>query len=208
MSYLKIAQVYKDCFDKYGPTHKGLDWPNEKEIVIRYDKILSLIPAGSSILDLGCGYAGLLNRIQNCQINLKYTGLDINANYVNYCRSVHPNHRFHICDILTAKDNLSADFLVLNGVLTAKYDLDESEMRSFVQKILSICFRMCRIAVLVNFHSPHLDKPSPKLFCPSFDDVGKIAVGFTKKFLIDHSYLDFEQLLVMWRQDVDKARQD
>jgi SAM-dependent methyltransferase len=206
MSHLKIAQVYKDCFDRHGPTHKGVDWPNERDISTRYDKILNLIPVGSSVLDFGCGYGGLLNRIQNRQINLEYTGLDINDNYINYCRSVYHNHRFHLCDVLSDECVLKADFLVLNGVLTAKYDLGQSEMHYLVQRILSICFGMCKVAVIVNFHSPHLDKPNPKLFCPSLDDVAKIAVGFTKKFLIDHSYLDFEQLLVMWRQDVDKVR--
>ena len=34
--HLKIADYYKECFDKHGDNHLGVNWPNKEDMIKRY----------------------------------------------------------------------------------------------------------------------------------------------------------------------------
>ena len=61
MKHLIIAEHYNKCFQKYGDSHMGVDWPNKEEALKIYDIMLDLIYVDKevSILDFGCGSAVL-----------------------------------------------------------------------------------------------------------------------------------------------------
>lgn len=42
MSYQNIVEHYEKCFEKYGDNFKGVDWPNEKDTLIRYKVMLDI----------------------------------------------------------------------------------------------------------------------------------------------------------------------
>lgn len=199
MNYLSIAKTYEIIFNKYGASPKGIDWPNEKKNKLRYEFFLKIIkPDNFSILDFGCGYAGFLNYIKNKKNKkIKYFGLDINKNCINYCKSKYPNFYFICCDILTNKINLKTDYVLMNGVLTAKYNLSDEKMLKVAEDLIRSCFSICKKELFVNFHSPYITKFKKKLFHPSFEVVAKIAKKNTNKFEIIHGQIPFEQILVL-----------
>ncbi len=43
MSYLKIANHYRDCFIKHGDNHKGVDWPNHIDTLKRHKIMYELM---------------------------------------------------------------------------------------------------------------------------------------------------------------------
>ena len=197
--YKQIAKVYSDCFDRYGPTCKGLDWPCEEEVFLRYEAIASIIAPGASVLDFGCGYAGLLDFFIDCGRPVNYTGLDINSNYIDYCRSKHASTTFLIQDVMENDLVDDYDYIVLNGVLTARYSVSHESMLEFARDLLERCFLHCNQGLAVNFTSPYSNKHKDKLFCPTLDEVGSIACGLTSVFQINHSYLPFEQMLYLYK---------
>jgi cyclopropane fatty-acyl-phospholipid synthase-like methyltransferase len=52
------------------------------------------LPAGSRVLDLGCG-TGEMAPLFGEQ---SYLGLDISRRYITYARRRYPDHRFGVCD--------------------------------------------------------------------------------------------------------------
>lgn len=198
MSYLSIAKVYEDCFKKHGATCKGIDWPVQKEVETRYTEMLKPVTDGSTLLDVGCGYAGLFEHIRKHKHSVKYSGLEINQPQYEYCVKKYPDIEFLLCDILKEEVDLSFDFVIMNGVLTAKYDLSFEEMYEYSKSLIAKCYKICRSCLSVNFTSPFAEKKD-KLFSPSFCQVGDIAHQLTDKFCINHSYLGFEQCLYLYK---------
>lgn len=199
MDYKSIAAVYADCFDKFGATNKGIDWPDQREVNKRYEAALAIVPVSvGTLLDVGCGYGGFFEYLSNSNIPVHYTGLDINENYIKYCKKKYYGVKFIVRDILEEGLNFRSDYVILNGVLTAKYDLSHDHMLEFSRKLVTACFEQCDYGLAVNFTSPCAEAKE-KLFRPSFDEVGDLASELTSKFVIDHSYLPFEQMLYLYR---------
>lgn len=63
-------------------------------------EVLSQIPSGSSLLDVGCGYGALFECLQRTDTDLpipkdiKYTGLDISPDLLEIAKYRHPIQRF------------------------------------------------------------------------------------------------------------------
>jgi SAM-dependent methyltransferase len=199
MSYASIARVYENLFKQYGATCKGVDWPNQEETEIRYSEILKPVTDESTVLDFGCGYAGLLEHIKRHRPSIQYYGLEINQPQYEYCLASYPQTKFFLCDVLKEDHDLHFDFVVMNGVLTAKYDLSFDEMYDYSNSLIEECYKICKFCLSVNFTSPFADKKNDKLFYPSLSQVGDIASRITKKFSINHNYLEFEQCLYLYK---------
>lgn len=199
MSYLSIAKTYEDCFKKHGATCKGIDWPVQEEVEMRYAEMLKPVTDGSTLLDFGCGYAGLFEYIKKHKSSVVYSGLEISQSQYNYCVNKYPDVEFFLCDVMQEDAEFSFDFVVMNGVLTAKYDLSFEEMYQYSRSLIGKCYNICRSCLSVNFTSPFADKKREKLFSPSFCQVGDIAHQLTDKFSINHSYLGFEQCLYLYK---------
>ena len=79
--YKKIVDHYENCFEQYGDTSKGMDWPNESDNMRRCNVMLGLIRKSSktnpTLLDFGCGTGHLLDYIKSNKLNdLTYAGCD------------------------------------------------------------------------------------------------------------------------------------
>jgi SAM-dependent methyltransferase len=80
----------------------------------RYRAIAELIPDGSSVLDLCCGPALLYHRYLRRK-NVKYTGLDINANFI--ARLVRRGGSGHVWDLRNNDSLPSADYVIMQASL-------------------------------------------------------------------------------------------
>ena len=65
--YMDIVSHYEECLKKFGDSHKGVDWPEKKDVETRYDVMLELIKSDDkskvSLLDFGCGASHLYEYI-------------------------------------------------------------------------------------------------------------------------------------------------
>ena len=59
-------------------------------------KLLTELPAGTKLLDAGCGYGALT---EVCPKHVNYTGVDISPDLVYTARTRYPNHNFKIADM-------------------------------------------------------------------------------------------------------------
>jgi len=80
----------------------------------RYRAIAELIPSGSSVLDLCCGPALLYHRYLRAKA-VKYTGLDINAKFIE--RLVRKGGSGRVLDLRTDEPFPSADYAIMQASL-------------------------------------------------------------------------------------------
>ena len=80
----------------------------------RYRAIAELIPEGSSVLDLCCGPALLYHRYLRPR-NVKYTGLDINANFIT--RLIRRGGGGQVWDLRNNEPLPAADYVIMQASL-------------------------------------------------------------------------------------------
>ncbi len=161
-------------------------WLDQKDAVAkgvrRCDALLRM--AGDrqdfSLLDVGCGpglgIAYLEDRYGS--MRERYLGVDISAPLVEAAREAWPEHRFEMRDIIASPlPELSHDFTLINGVLTARYAMTNEEMESFAMELLRAAWGATKTALSFNVMSPHVDWTREDLFHWQMDRAAAFCIG-------------------------------
>lgn len=208
MDYLTIVRHYEECFDAHGDCAKGVDWPNEKDAVKRYNIMLSAITKNEfSLLDIGCGTGKLLEIIRQQQLSIKYTGLDLSMRFVNHCKKKFSDNVFLQVDILT--DDCTHiplhDLVVMNGVFTEKRELSHEQMTNFFYAFLIKSFQFTKHVMAFNVMSKLVDWERDDLFYVSFDSLCNfLRENLSRHFSIRHDYGLYEYTVYVYKTENER----
>lgn len=207
-NYLKIVSHYEDCLDRYGDTHRGVDWPNQEDALTRYRVMLDLIPAPRateriSLLDFGCGASHLKGYIlANRLDHIEYAGLDISEKFISLSREKYPDTNYYCVDILKTDIRLPTfDYVVLNGVFTEKRELSRPEMWEYVRRMLLRVFEFTGRGMAFNVMSSHVDWERDDLFHLPMDELAAFLVrDISRDFVIRNDYHLYEYTTYVYRR--------
>lgn len=203
--YLNIAKHYENCFEKYGDSHLGVDWPNQEDVFTRYNVMLDLIQDKSeniSLLDFGCGAGHLYDYIIKEGLSrINYSGLDVSQKFIDLCLKKYPDKKFLCADILEDSEKLPiVDYTIMNGVFTEKLDLSYEEMFTFFKKILLEVYKKTRKGLAFNVMSKFVDWEREDLFHLSFDDLGNFLTSeVNRNFIIRNDYGLYEYSVYIYK---------
>ena len=112
------AAYYADRLATHGATPAGVDWNGEESQQVRFDELLRVVEpgAGRTLLDYGCGYGALLDRVDGLGLEVDYTGYDAAPAMVAAARERFPGRRFHD----DAGRLATYDHVVASGVLNVR----------------------------------------------------------------------------------------
>ena len=118
--YKNIVDHYQKCFEEFGDSHLGVDWPNLSDLHKRYKVMLDVVKQNNTnktLLDFGCGNGMLINYIkENSLYSLDYSGLDLSDKFVNHCKLKYPDCMFYQLDLIRESDKLpDFDYIIMNG---------------------------------------------------------------------------------------------
>lgn len=204
INYHEIAFHYKTCLEKFGDTSLGLDWPNEEDMLKRYDVMLGLIRSAQhnvSLLDFGCGTSRLLDYINSLKVKkIDYFGLDINRESIDISKKKHPASTYYCIDILSEESNIPCfDYIVMNGLFTVKRSLTFDEMFNFMKQILRVVANKTNIGFAFNVMSKQVDWERDDLFHLSFDDLANFLVKeIGREFVIRNDYGLYEYTVYVY----------
>jgi SAM-dependent methyltransferase len=206
--YKKIVEHYENCLDEHGDNHKGVDWPNEEDVLSRYKVMLDVIREKEepvSLLDFGCGAAHLLNYIQNDkQLNqqITYSGSDISQKFVELSQSKFPNNNFYLFDLLEDTSRVPQfDYIVMNGVFTEKRELSFDEMWQYFQNMMCAIFKMTNKGVAFNVMSKAVDWERDDLFhLPADLLISFLTKELTRHFVIRNDYGLYEYTVYIYKK--------
>ncbi len=203
-----LVSHYERCFDQYGPSPKGVEWPNGPDLEARFATLLSVLDdvprqPRPVLLDVGCGPGLLLDYLQATRglDAVEYRGIDLSAVMVEAGRERWPNHDFAARDIITDPlPDQSVDVVIMNGVLTEKLTLPQEGMIALAQALIAAAFKTARIGVAFNVMSAHVDWERPDLFHWSFD----LVAAFLKARVSPHygfraDYGPYDYAAFVWR---------
>nr|VFJ94461.1 MAG: Methyltransferase domain-containing protein [Candidatus Kentron sp. LFY] len=171
MSHKYVSEIlsdhYRKTFREYGATSKGVDWGDKEcSAKLRQEVMLEVIKKNnqhSTILDVGCGYGALADAIQEKQLSLSYTGIDIVHEMVREGKRRHPNYSFVCGDILNT-DMGKYDYVVCNGILTQKLKTSILEMNEFAQSLVKLMYGICKIGIAFNLMTTYVNFQRDNLY--------------------------------------------
>jgi SAM-dependent methyltransferase len=177
--YDALREHYENCLEQHGDNHLGVNWPRQEDALKRYEVMLDMLrptPDGEriSVLDFGCGAAHFYEYlIARGRHDIDYVGLDISQKFIALSRHKHPALTFYCLDFLLPGAELPQfDYIVLNGVFTAKATLGFEEMWTFCRNLLRKLRPHARRGVAFNVMTKHVDWERDDLFHLPFDTLG------------------------------------
>lgn len=214
-AYLSLVRHYEACLETFGPNHKGVDWPNEEDLRVRFDVMLGIIQRHTtstpvSLLDLGCGPGLLLDYLSAQKPDgpkIHYQGIDVSEPMINAARARHSSHTFSVCDILTNPiAPQSVDYVVMNGVLTEKRELSFEAMESFATELIAAAFHSAKKGIAFNVMSPYVDWQRDDLFHWPIERMMVAAHGLTHHVTIRADYGLREYTTYLFRNALTDGR--
>lgn len=212
MSYLALKDYYEACLETHGPTHKGVDWPDEAGMRTRFDVMASSFQwtdAPIDILDVGCGPGFFRDYLVGHYPapNFRYRGVDISPAMVAAAQQRCPEGQFEARDLI--HDPLpadSVDYAIFNGVFTVRAGMSTQQAADFAASLLASVFPACRRGLAVNFMAPHADWQDEKLFYLPFDDAAQMfKTHLSRHFTFRSDYGLWEYTAFVMREPAASA---
>lgn len=216
MSQSSIVEAIKSHHEKvfatYGATPRGLDWgERESDLVLRYDKMIELVLKGRPLnrrprlLDVGCGYGGLLDRLRFRNIDVEYCGIDICEPMIVEARKRQPNITYYTGDVLEIKDIGTFDYLVCNGIMTQKLDAPIPQMAAFTRSLIRRMFDLSTEGIAFNMMSSRVNFMVDNLFYNNPVEVLSWCMAeLSPNVALDHAYPLYEFTTYIYKNGLSR----
>jgi len=203
-SYDSIRHWYVNRLHEHGDTHLGIGWPDQEKAETKYRIMLELIPPNqpASLLDFGCGPGRMLDwmKHQPPWSQVRYAGLDFNADSLELARRKHRSTRFIQCDIFRESFDEHFDYVVMNGVLTMKAAMSFEQMWEYARRLIAATFRLANVGIAFNVMSKAVDWEKEILFhLPTDTLIDFLTSTLSRRFIIRQDYAPFEYTVYVYR---------
>lgn len=206
-SYITLAEHYENCYKKFGDNHKGVDWPDENDVIRRYEIMLEIIKdfeTVNSLLDFGCGLSHLYEFMRSNEkyLKIKYAGLDISKIFIEVSKAKYNEIEYFHVDLLKEEFDRKFDYIIMNGVFTEKRGLKFEDMLLFWQAMILKAYKIAKKGVAFNVMSKHVDWEREDLFHLPFDLMASfICKNLTRDFIIRNDYGLYEYTVYIFRKN-------
>jgi SAM-dependent methyltransferase len=191
---------YEARYREFGYDPRTLGWHKGRQGV-RFAAALNAVGTSfASLLDVGCGFGDLFGYLSDRGWRGDYLGLDICPELLEEGRKRYGPRgaRFECVDLSSETLAFTADVAVGIGIFNHRLKGDNLE---FIAQTLHAMWAHSTQAVVIDFLSTTADRPKPDLFHADSDVILRMALGYSKRVRLDHSYMPFEFLVAMWHDD-------
>lgn len=171
----QLLSFYNFHLEKFGDRPEALRWTPQGQLR-RYRTLADIAPPGelnnSTVLDYGCGTGDFYRFLKRRDINVKYTGVDINENFIDLAQKKYPECAFRV--INADKDELEGfyDYIFICGVFNLRVPGVQDDLRD----ALIALFRHCNKGLALNALSSHTPIKDAELSFTSPEDMVKFAI--------------------------------
>ena len=201
-----LKEHYERTFAEHGASAQGIDWgQNEENVILRYQKMLAVLrnsKAGSPfLLDVGCGFGGLLRYANEQGVKLSYSGIDVADNMITYAREIFPAAEFFCGDVLRTDVGRTFDYVVCNGILTQKLDIPALEMDEYANKLIKRMYDLCHKGIAFNVMSTKVNYFANNLYYRNPAELLAWCLSeISRHVKLDHSYRLYEYTMYLYRE--------
>ena len=194
-------KFYKERLTEYGENDvRSLGWGSQYSQEKRFSIILEAgIESGDSILDVGCGFGDFLKYLQSREVDVAYSGIDTNEDFIKIIKKDDPSSNVYHENISTHfKRDIKYDWVAASGV----FCFDEDEWEESVCEKINHMLLLSKKGVIINFLSNFFLEKEQKGFRRCYpEDVLKMLRRFSTPFSIRHDYLDNDFTVYLFKRE-------
>ncbi len=193
-----IINRYMDRFKQFGVDIKTLASGNKERQLIRF-KVFTEIGDlnGSSILDVGCGFADFYQYLKDQRIQVNYTGIDICPAFIEVSQERFPEAEFAVKDIQAEDFGRSFDYVISSQTFNNR--LEAGENMRVMKDVFKKAYAISKIAVAIDVVSSYVDFKEDHLFYYSPEEIFRYCKSLTKRVILRHDYPLFEFMVCLYK---------
>jgi SAM-dependent methyltransferase len=153
-----VARYYADKITAHGCTPQGVDWNSEASQQLRFSQLLRIVDREQtySVLDYGCGYGALAQRLIGAGHAFRYTGFDLCEPMVIAARELVPDHR---CDFVDRPEELPVvDYAIASGIFNVRLETSEAQWHEHVVSTIATLASHSRKGMAFNMLTRYADR--------------------------------------------------
>ncbi|BCN93129.1 SAM-dependent methyltransferase [Thiomicrorhabdus immobilis] len=159
---LRIQTRHKVSVERYGYQPQALYWSNREIQEIRFQKLMEMLPAATelkqqawSLLDVGCGFADLVDYLQKNEYLPDYTGIDISPEMVLAAQSLHPQATIKNGELADFNFSpLQFDYVMLSGALNEVVETEvegtSQQQGDYAKSVIRAMYQISKKGVAFN----------------------------------------------------------
>lgn len=195
---LAYVERYERRLREHGHAPETLGWRPGRERA-RFGVAADLVAetGARSLLDVGCGFADLLDFLRGTGWDGEYHGIDLVPGLLAEAGRRHPGLPLEEADITSYDPGRSFDVVVASGVFN--FELQAEDNRRHITRSVGRMFELSARAVCVDFLSTNVDHRHPGAW--HTDPAWALALGrsLSPRCELRDDYLPFEFALVVYR---------
>jgi SAM-dependent methyltransferase len=158
-----VVRYYTEKLTAYGCTSRGVDWNSDESQQQRFTQLLRMVDDGNRdgddeciLLDYGCGYGALADRLLMEGRHFRYVGFDLCTPMIERARATVRDPRCSFTDDESALPLV--DYTVASGIFNIRLDTPEDTWREHVFGTLDRLARQSRKGFAFNMLTRYADR--------------------------------------------------
>lgn len=152
---MDVVRHYSNLLKQYGDDPRAVQLTDRMTQRRRFRVLTEPLESmrGSSVMDIGCGLAHLAEFLAENGLDCEYTGIDINQDFVDACRTKFPGNRFECLDVSSTVPDWAADLVVCSGM----FNNPSPDPQAFLRSALRNMYAVTRRVMSFNLMSSYVD---------------------------------------------------
>jgi 2-polyprenyl-3-methyl-5-hydroxy-6-metoxy-1,4-benzoquinol methylase len=190
---------YNSKFQIYGYDPRSLGWI----IGFQETRFKNLAMVGDlnncSILDVGCGFGDLYGYLLEQGIQVKYTGIDINRNFIRTAKEIYPETQFIEADFEETAIRGRYDWVLASGIFNLKIDNNQA----FIENSLKKMYKLCKKGIVADFLNSKDACGCDGLYYPDAGDLLRFSDRLSGHVVIREDYLPTDFCIYIYKDTQD-----
>jgi len=195
----QIRVRYQKRFSKYGFDPRALGWKTQQAAEVRYKNLIRGINfEDRGVLDVGCGFGGIIPLIKAETKNFNYTGVDLVPEFIKIAKERYPNFRFQVMDYFKRPWDKIFDIIISSGALNSNI----KNPLKYRQKAIKTMFEHASELVVFNMaggHPQHKNARKNRVYYVDSYQILKFCLSLTPKIIFRHQYRFNDFTIMMYK---------
>ncbi len=194
----QLLSFYNMHLKQFGDRPEALRWTPKGQLM-RYHALLEIAPApdlnNRKVLDFGCGTGDFYRFLKRRGIEVQYTGVDINENFIDLARKKYPECTFKVMDLCEDSLDEFYDYIFICGVFNLLVPGVADDLKSALVNL----FKYCNRGLALNALSSHTPIRDMELNYTSPEEMVKFALeNLSPSVAVRHDHIPYDFTLFVY----------
>ena len=171
----QLLSFYNFHLKKFGDRPEALRWTPQGQLK-RYSMLADIAKPedlnNATVLDYGCGTGDFYKFLKRRGINVKYSGVDINENFISLAKNKYPECDFRVMNADDDQFDKFYDYIFICGVFNLQVPGVDDDLKHALVTLFSHCNKGLALSALSS-HTPIRD---PELHLTSPEEMVRFSL--------------------------------